>query len=66
MKKEEKKKSEKNNIIKLPDSLATFGNFKRISRSRRILIFPNHVQSDNEDFVCASGWLFAICTCPPI
>jgi hypothetical protein len=27
------------NIIKLPCSLATFGNFKRISRSRPILIF---------------------------
>jgi hypothetical protein len=26
----------------------------------------NHVQSDNEDFVCASGSLFSICTCPPI
>jgi hypothetical protein len=24
------------------------------------------VQSDNEDFVCASGSLFDICTCPPI
>jgi hypothetical protein len=24
------------------------------------------VQSDNEDFVCASGSLFGICTCPPI
>jgi hypothetical protein len=23
----------------------------------------NHVQSDNEDFVCASGSLFVICTC---
>jgi hypothetical protein len=26
----------------------------------------NHVQYDNEDFHCASGSLFAICTCPPI
>jgi hypothetical protein len=25
--------------------------------------FSNHVQSDNEDFLCASGSLFAICTC---
>jgi hypothetical protein len=28
--------------------------------------FSNHMQSDNEDFVCASGSLFAINTCPPI
>jgi hypothetical protein len=28
------------NIINLSGSLATFGNFKRISRSRPILIFP--------------------------
>jgi hypothetical protein len=28
--------------------------------------FSNHVQSDNEDFLCASGSLFAIYTCPPI
>jgi hypothetical protein len=28
--------------------------------------FSNHVQSDNEDFLCASGSLFAICTCPLI
>jgi hypothetical protein len=27
---------------------------------------PDHVQSDNEDFLCASGSLFAICTCPLI
>jgi hypothetical protein len=26
----------------------------------------NHVQSYNKDFICASGSLFAICTCPPI
>jgi hypothetical protein len=34
------KKSEEKNIINLPGSLATFGNFKRILRSRPILIFP--------------------------
>jgi hypothetical protein len=28
--------------------------------------FSNHVQSDNEDFLCVSGSLFAICTCPLI
>jgi hypothetical protein len=39
------KKSEEKYIIKLPGSLATFGNFKRISRSRSILIFPTMCNS---------------------
>jgi hypothetical protein len=34
------KRVKKKYIIKLLGSLATFGNFKRISRSRPILIFP--------------------------
>jgi hypothetical protein len=34
------KRVKKKYIIKLPGSLATFGNFKRISRPRPILIFP--------------------------
>jgi hypothetical protein len=37
---DEKRKKKGENIIKLPGSLATFGDFKRISRSRPILIFP--------------------------
>jgi hypothetical protein len=28
--------------------------------------FSNHVKSDKEDFLCVSGSLFAIFTCPPI
>jgi hypothetical protein len=35
-----KGKKVKKYIIKLPDSLATFGDFKSISRSSPILIFP--------------------------
>jgi hypothetical protein len=40
-------------------------NFKA-SRLKDPYSFSNHAQSDNEDFLCASGSLFAICTCPPI
>jgi hypothetical protein len=50
---------------KLPDSLDALG----ISRGFKIKThthLSNHVQSDNEDFVCASGSLVAICTCPLI
>jgi hypothetical protein len=39
-KKKRKKRVKKNNIIKLPESLVTIGNLKRISRSRPIFIFP--------------------------
>jgi hypothetical protein len=42
MKKEEKRVKK---YIKLPGSLATFGDFKRISRSRPILIFPTMCNS---------------------
>jgi chromosomal replication initiation ATPase DnaA len=60
-KKEKRKKNKKcmskNKISELP-SIA--------SRLKDPYSFSNHVQSDNEDFLCASGSLFAICTCPPI
>jgi hypothetical protein len=49
----------------LPGSLKCIRNFKA-SRLKDPYSFSNHVQSDNEDFLCASGSLFAICTCPPI
>jgi hypothetical protein len=49
----------------LPGSLKCIRNFKD-SRLKDPNSLSNHVQSDNEDFLCASGSLFAICTCPPI
>jgi hypothetical protein len=49
----------------LPGSLKCIRNFKT-SKLKDPYSFSNHVQSDNEDFLCASGSLFAICTCPPI
>jgi hypothetical protein len=55
----------KNKIKWAPRSLKCIRNFKDF----KIKIqnhFSNHVQSDNEDFLCASRSLFAICTCPPI
>jgi hypothetical protein len=48
-----------------PGSLKCIRKFKA-SRLKGSYSFFNHVQSDNEDFLCASGSLFAICTCPPI
>jgi hypothetical protein len=38
----------------------------KVSRFKIQTHLLNHVQSDNKDFLCASGSLFAICTCPPI
>jgi hypothetical protein len=38
----------------------------KIKWTPRFQGFSNYVQSDNEDFLCASRSLFAICTCPPI
>jgi hypothetical protein len=55
----------KNKISELPGSLKCIRNFK-VSRLKHPYSFSNHVQSDNEDFLCASGSLFSICTCPPI
>jgi hypothetical protein len=55
----------KNKISELPGSLKSIRNFK-VSRLKDPNSFSNHVQSDNEDFFCASGSFFAICTCPPI
>jgi hypothetical protein len=55
----------KNKISKLPSSLKCIRNFK-VSRLKDPYSFSNHVQSDKEDFLSASGSLFAICTCPPI
>jgi hypothetical protein len=52
-------------MSELPGSLKFIRNFK-VSRLKDTYSFFNHVQSDNEDFRCASGSLFAICTCPPI
>jgi hypothetical protein len=56
---------ERKNKIKLPGSLDAL----EVSRGFKIKThthLSNHVQSDNEDFVCASGSLLAICTCPLI
>jgi hypothetical protein len=55
----------KNKISELPSSLKCIRNFKA-SWLKDPYSFSNHVQSDNEDFLCAPGSLFAICTCPPI
>jgi hypothetical protein len=66
--KKEKKKCVSMNKIKiseLPGSLKCIRNFKA-SRLKDPNSFSNHVQSGNEDFLCASGSLFAIYTCPPI
>jgi hypothetical protein len=49
----------------LPGSLKCIRNPKA-SRLKDPYSFSDHVQSDNEDFLCASGTLFPICTCPPI
>jgi hypothetical protein len=65
-KKEEKKKKimyEKK--IKSVNMSKDKRNFKA-SRLKDPNSFSSHVQFDNEDFLCASGSLFAICTCPPI
>jgi hypothetical protein len=67
---EEKKKRKNMSMCKnkkkwTPDSLKCIRNFKA-SRLKDPYSFSNHVQSDNSDFLCASGSLFAICTCPPI
>jgi hypothetical protein len=63
--KRKKKCVSMNKISELPGSLKCIRNFKA-SRLKDPNSFPNHVQSDNEDFLCASGSLFVICTCPPI
>jgi hypothetical protein len=55
----------KNKISELPGSLKSIRNFK-VSKLKDPNSFSNHVQSDNEDFFCASGSFFAICTCSPI
>jgi hypothetical protein len=52
-------------LSELPGSLKCIRNVE-VSRLKDPYSFSNHVQSDNEDFLCASGSLFAICTCPPI
>jgi hypothetical protein len=65
MRKEKNVSMNKNKISELPGSLKCIRNFKAL-RSKDPYSFSNHVQSDNEDFLCASGSLFAICTCPPI
>jgi hypothetical protein len=49
----------------LPGSLKCIRNLKA-SRLKDSYSLSNHVQSDNGDFLCASGSLFAICTCSPI
>jgi hypothetical protein len=46
-----------------------FSNCIRNLKSFKIKIqihLPDHVQYDNEDFLCASGSLFVTCTCQPI
>jgi hypothetical protein len=70
IKKEKKEKYEKEKKYEyawseLPGSLKCIRKFKA-SRLKDPFSFSNHVQSDNEDFLCASGSPFAICTCPLI
>jgi hypothetical protein len=48
----------------LPSSLRSLG-ISKVSRLKIQTHLSNHVQSDNEDFLCSSRSLFAICTCPP-
>jgi hypothetical protein len=55
----------KNKKNELPGSLKCIRNFK-VSRLKDPFSFFIHVQFDNEDFLCALGSLFSICTCPPI
>jgi hypothetical protein len=64
---EKKRKNEKyeKKKINICPPLMCIRNFKA-SRLKDPYSLSNHVQSNNEDFLCASGSLFAICTCPPI
>jgi ABC-type branched-subunit amino acid transport system substrate-binding protein len=65
-KEENKKRKGKNRVIIIsPGSLDAKG-FSKDFKIKTHTHFSNHVQSDNEDFVGASGSFFAICTCPPI
>jgi hypothetical protein len=80
MRKKERKKERKRNMRKrkrnismcknkksseLSGSLKCIRNFKA-SRLKDPYSLSNHVQSDNEDLLCASRSCFAICTCPLI
>jgi hypothetical protein len=64
-KKEKNMSCVKIKLSELPVSLKCIRNLKA-SRLKDSYSFSNHVQSDNEDFLCASGSLFAFCTFPPI
>jgi hypothetical protein len=67
MKTKKKERERRRNVYtrKLPESIDALG----VSRGFKIKThthLSNHVQSDNKDFVCASGSLFIIFTCPLI
>jgi hypothetical protein len=62
----EKMSMYKNKIKWTPRFSTCIMNFEKASRLKIQTHLSNHVQSDNEDFLCVSEPLFAICTCPPI
>jgi hypothetical protein len=67
--KKRKKTKKKNNKKESNNNLLWFSSCLRIFQGLQDqdpYSFSNHVQSDNEDFIGASGSFFAICTCPPI
>jgi hypothetical protein len=64
--KEEKKETNMSmRKVNSPGSLKCIRKFKA-SGLKDPFSFSNDVQSDNEDFLCASGSAFAISTCPLI
>jgi FPC/CPF motif-containing protein YcgG len=65
---EEKKKNKSEEKIynKAPRFSSCIWKFQKDFKIKTHTHLSNHVQSDNKDFVCASGSLFAICTCPTI
>jgi hypothetical protein len=65
-KKKRKNKSEEKMYNKATQFSSYIWKFQKDFKIKTHTHFSNHMQSDNEDFVCASGSLFAINTCPPI
>jgi hypothetical protein len=67
---DEKRKKRKKSEEKIYNKASRFSSyiwkFQKDFKIKTHTHLSDHVQSDNEDFVCASGSLFAICTCPPI
>jgi hypothetical protein len=61
-----KKRVYKNKIKWTPRFSKSALGISKVSRFQIQTHLSNHVQFDNEDLLCASGSLFAICTWPPI